>query len=83
MAAMAALMGGSGAGAGGLGGLFGMAPPGLAPAADPEVAYATQLQQLADMGFFDRQSNIAALQVCVGVSWGQAPGSTAGHGGLR
>ncbi|GIM15573.1 hypothetical protein Vretimale_18334 [Volvox reticuliferus] len=66
--------GGAGGGAGfpdmgallgnGMGGLFGMMPP--APVADPEVAYATQLQQLADMGFFDRQSNIAALQATGG-----------------
>lgn len=41
----------------GLGGGFG-AP---AAPANPEVAYATQLQQLQDMGFFDRESNVRAL----------------------
>lgn len=44
--------------AGGLGG-----PP---PVADPETAYATQLQQLQDMGFSDRQANIRALQATGG-----------------
>ena len=50
------LLGGSAAG-GGFGGL-GATPP---PVADPEMVYATQLQQLQDMGFYDRQANIVAL----------------------
>jgi hypothetical protein len=50
------------AGMGSLGGGFG-AP---AAVADPETAYASQLQQLQDMGFFDRQSNITALQATGG-----------------
>ncbi|KAK9820265.1 hypothetical protein WJX72_008285 [[Myrmecia] bisecta] len=73
---------GAGAGAGGqqmpdLGALMGMLGggggagfPGLgaapAPVADPEAAFATQLQQLQDMGFFDRASNIRALQATGG-----------------
>lgn len=39
---------------------------GLPPAADPEAAYSTQLQQLQDMGFSDRQANIRALQATGG-----------------
>ena len=31
------------------------------PPADPEAAFASQLQQLQDMGFFDRDANIRAL----------------------
>ena len=58
-AAMLAAMGGLG---GGLGAGFG-AP---AAVADPETAYASQLQQLQDMGFFDRQTNIQALQATGG-----------------
>jgi ubiquilin len=56
---MLAAMGGLG---GGLGAGFG-AP---AAVADPETAYASQLQQLQDMGFFDRQTNIQALQATGG-----------------
>jgi ubiquilin len=37
-----------------------------APVANPEEAYATQLQQLRDMGFYDQQENIAALQATGG-----------------
>mmetsp|Transcript_13483 Transcript_13483/g.28849 ORF Transcript_13483/g.28849 Transcript_13483/m.28849 type:complete len:530 (+) Transcript_13483:163-1752(+) len=37
-----------------------------AAVADPETAYAQQLQQLQDMGFYDRQANIAALQATNG-----------------
>lgn len=33
---------------------------------DPETTYASQLQQLQDMGFYDRQANIAALQATGG-----------------
>lgn len=67
-AMLSQLMGGGMAGGlggmGGLGGLGGFAAP---PAvADPETAYASQLQQLQDMGFFDRQANIAALQATGG-----------------
>ncbi|KAL4423598.1 hypothetical protein ABPG77_004638 [Micractinium sp. CCAP 211/92] len=51
-----ALMGMLGGGAGGMGG-FG-APP---PPANPEQAYAAQLQQLQDMGFYDRDANLRAL----------------------
>jgi ubiquilin len=50
--------------AGGLGGL-GM-PAAAAPVANPEEAYATQLQQLQDMGFFSREENIRALVACGG-----------------
>jgi ubiquilin len=50
-----------GAGGGGFGGV--PAPP---PVANPEVAYASQLQQLQDMGFFDQQENIRALQATGG-----------------
>lgn len=46
--------------------LSGGAPPAAPPPADPEAAYATQLQQLQDMGFFDRQANIRALQATGG-----------------
>ncbi len=49
-------------GAQGLGGGLGLggfgAPP---PPADPEAAYAEQLGQLRDMGFFDTQENLRAL----------------------
>ena len=48
------------------GGMPGM--PGM-PAADsrpPEEAYASQLQQLKDMGFFDEAQNIRALQATFG-----------------
>jgi len=44
-------------------GMQGAPPP---PVADPEAAYATQLQQLQDMGFIDRQANIRALQATGG-----------------
>ena len=53
-------------GMGGMGGMPGM--PGM-PAADsrpPEEAYASQLQQLKDMGFFDEAQNIRALQATFG-----------------
>lgn len=45
-----------------LGGLA-SAPP---PVQDPATHYATQLQQLADMGFTDREANIRALQATGG-----------------
>jgi ubiquilin len=52
---MGALMGMLGGG--GLGGLGG-APP---PPANPEEAYASQLAQLQEMGFYDREANLRAL----------------------
>jgi ubiquilin len=57
------VMGGSAAG-GGLGGspFGGMgAPPSVTPPADPETAYAAQISQLNDMGFFDPAENVRAL----------------------
>ena len=36
------------------------------PAQQPEVLYATQLQQLQDMGFFNASENVRALQLCGG-----------------
>ncbi|OLP74924.1 Ubiquilin-4 [Symbiodinium microadriaticum] len=65
-AAMQAIMGGAGGGAAGgaAGGL-----PGLAAANDgrpAEERFATQLEQLAGMGFGDRPSNIQALQMANG-----------------
>jgi ubiquilin len=51
---MQQLMGGQGMGA---------AP---APVVDPEVTWATQIQQLQDMGFYDRASNISALRATNG-----------------
>lgn len=62
---LAQMMGGMGGMAGGMGGMGmpAMAPP---PVADPETAFATQLQQLQDMGFYDRQANITALQATGG-----------------
>lgn len=73
---MAALGGAGGGGMGGMGGMAGLpglgalggmggfgAPP---PVADPEAAYASQLQQLEAMGFYDRETNIRALQATGG-----------------
>jgi hypothetical protein len=42
----------------------GVAP--VEPVANPEELYNAQLQQLSDMGFFDREKNIQALQACGG-----------------
>ena len=53
-------------GVGGEGGLGGFGAPPPPPAANPETAFAGQLQQLADMGFTDRAANIRALQVRAG-----------------
>ena len=58
--------GGGGGGGGGVGGGFGgggmmMGQGGGVPPADPETAYATQLQQLQDMGFYDREACVRAL----------------------
>ena len=38
----------------------------VADARPPEEAYASQLQQLKDMGFFDEAQNIRALQATFG-----------------
>ena len=58
------LGGGFGAGLGaGLGG--GLPTPPSQPAQPPEELYATQLQQLQDMGFFDAEANVRALQMTV------------------
>lgn len=46
-----------GLGAGGAGGGFGM-PAAPSPVADPETAYAVQIEQLEGMGFWDRQANV-------------------------
>lgn len=43
--------------------LGGIAPQ---PVADPETTYASQLQQLQEMGFFDRDANVRALQATGG-----------------
>ncbi len=57
------------------GGLGAMPPPGMgmspgatpaAPAVPPEQLYATQLQQLRDMGFYSAAENIRALQITRG-----------------
>lgn len=37
-----------------------------APTDPPEIMYATQLEQLNEMGFWDKKSNIEALQICRG-----------------
>ena len=52
LSALAGMAGGGGRG------MFG----GPQPVSDPETTYAGQLQQLQDMGFYDRESNIRALQ---------------------
>lgn len=44
---------------------LGGAPP-APPVVDPEVTWAAQIQQLHDMGFYDRASNIAALRAANG-----------------
>ena len=53
-----------GAGLGGAGGGLGVPLP--APVGNPAEAFVTQLQQLQDMGFFDEQENIRALQATGG-----------------
>jgi ubiquilin len=63
-AGLEGLLAGLGGLGGGLGALGGLGGP--QPVADPEAAYATQLQQLQDMGFFDRETNIRALQATGG-----------------
>ena len=65
-------MGMPGAGGGGAGAanpfaaLMGGAANPVADARPPEEAYASQLQQLKDMGFFDEAQNIRALQATFG-----------------
>jgi len=49
----------------GMGGM-GAATPASTPATPPETLYATQLQQLQDMGFGDQASNVRALQATQG-----------------
>ena len=63
LGALFGMMGG-GAGTGTGGG--GMAPTPPAPVQDPATTYARQLQQLQEMGFFDRDANIRALQAVHG-----------------
>lgn len=46
--------------------LLGLNIPGPEPVTDPETTYATQLQQLQDMGFVNREENIRALQATGG-----------------
>jgi ubiquilin len=54
-------------GAGGFGpGFGGGAAFAATPVGNPEEAFASQLQQLADMGFLNREENIRALQACGG-----------------
>ncbi|KAJ3329576.1 hypothetical protein HDU93_000884 [Gonapodya sp. JEL0774] len=63
-----ALMQGMAQGGGGLGGLGGIGA-GLGQPADarpPEERFASQLQQLRDMGFFDAQENVRALLMAGG-----------------
>jgi ubiquilin len=60
------LMGGAGGGGAALGGAPGLGGAGLGlglppPPSDPETEYASQLQQLNDMGFWDRESNVRVL----------------------
>ena len=45
---------------------FGALPASAAPQVPPEQAFAAQLQQLADMGFYDREANVQALQATGG-----------------
>eukprot|EP00775_Hariotina_reticulata_P004258 gene4258-4509_t len=59
-------MGGMG-GLGGIGGAAGFGGlGGPAPVADPATTYATQIQQLQDMGFYDREAIVRALQATGG-----------------
>jgi len=48
------------------GGLMGGGPGAPPPVENPAEAYASQLQQLSDMGFYDRDANIRALQATGG-----------------
>lgn len=51
---------------GGMGGAMGGGATPPAPVQNPEEAYARQLQQLQDMGFYDREENLRALQAASG-----------------
>ena len=55
-------MGGIGAGMNPLANMYGQSIPTPTPTQPPEEVYATQLQQLREMGFFSQQENIRALQ---------------------
>ncbi|EHA54436.1 hypothetical protein MCOR27_008949 [Pyricularia oryzae] len=59
---MAGAPGAGGLGAGGLGNMFGMGAPSPPDNRPPEERYAEQLRQLNDMGFYDFDSNVAALR---------------------
>eukprot|EP00756_Hemistasia_phaeocysticola_P028610 Hpha_TRINITY_DN16185_c0_g2::TRINITY_DN16185_c0_g2_i1::g.5503::m.5503/K04523/UBQLN, DSK2; ubiquilin len=59
-------VGGGGMGGMGPGGFMNPAGFGAAPQGDPEVQFASQLTQLADMGFHSREANIAALRASGG-----------------
>jgi ubiquilin len=67
---MQAMMQGGDGGMGGMGGMPPMGgmgvPPNPADARPAEERFATQLEQLANMGFSDRPSNIQALQMANG-----------------
>lgn len=73
--ALQQLLGGMGGGGfGGFGGMGGPGGPGSPPAQaaapqdsrPPEERYASQLEQLGEMGFINPQANIRALQACGG-----------------
>jgi len=69
MQSMMQTMGGGMGGAGDFGAMGGMPFAGFAPAAPalpPAQLYATQLQQMADMGFTDTETNTRALQATGG-----------------
>ena len=69
MQSMMTQLGGTGGmGAGDMGGLPfpGFAPAGTTPALPPAQLYATQLQQMAEMGFVDADANTRALQATGG-----------------
>jgi ubiquilin len=53
-------------GGGAVGGALGASPFQPPPVQNPEELYRTQLQQLQDMGFINREANIAALQATGG-----------------
>lgn len=59
-----------GLGGGGLGGLAGLQGlgglGGISPPANPEQTYSSQLEQLAGMGFINREANLAALTATMG-----------------
>ena len=83
LAQLQQLLGGAGAGQPSLSALAGLGafPPAAAPPADsrpPEERYATQLEQLQSMGFYDARANLSALlmsggsvEAAVGILLGQ------------